>query len=166
MLKLFMKRNGLSLEKAEMISATGRVQHQIHLWSMTLLTCWKSSCKNTNSSLIKYGTATKPGSQQTFRDVVSSVAKGESAYEITCGAGKENISTLTLCSAAGDVLDVMVIFAGINFFYGLSDNGWMTSDVFDWFQLLVKRVTKRPLLIFDGHLSHTSLSVIELAIEE
>ena len=173
------KDEELSPEKAEMISAAGRVQHQIHLWSMTFMTCWKSSCKNTNSSLIKYGTATKPGSQQTLRDIVSSVAKGESAYEITCGTGKENITTLTLCSAAGDVLEPVVIFPGKNFkstwkgvkalpetCYGLSDNGWMTSDVFDWFQLLVKRVTKRPLLIFDGHLSHTSLSVIELAIEE
>ena len=79
-----------------------------------------------------------PTDPQRYR-VVSS--KGESAYEITCGTGKENITTLTLCSAAGDVLEPVVIFPGKNFkstwkgvkalpetCYGLSDNGGLVMS--------------------------------------
>lgn len=52
--------------------------------------------------------------------------------------------------------------------YGCSDNGWMTTDVFgEWFKHFCRVVTDRPLLLlFDGHLSHVSASLILKAMEE
>ena len=52
--------------------------------------------------------------------------------------------------------------------YGKSESGWMTSEVFfEWFQAFCENVTQRPLLLLlDGHLSHVSIEVIELAIKE
>ena len=53
-------------------------------------------------------------------------------------------------------------------FYGVSENGWMTTGVFaEWFNKFVALVTERPLLlIFDRHLTHVSIKVIEKAIKE
>ena len=52
--------------------------------------------------------------------------------------------------------------------YGISPSGWMTTEVFSsWFDHFVAVVEERPLLlILDGHITHTSLSVIEKAINE
>lgn len=180
-LKLFMKRNALSLKKAEMISTARKsaTSNPFVIYDFyDLLEELMEEHQFEPDQIWNCDESGFPTDPQRCR-VVS--GKGESAYKITCGAGKENITTLAVCSAAGDVLDPLVIFTGKNFqstwkgdkalpetYYGISENGWMTSDVFyDWFKLFAKRVTKRPLLlIFDGHLTHTSLSVIELAIEE
>ena len=50
----------------------------------------------------------------------------------------------------------------------MSDNGWMTTDIFyEWFVKFADQVEERPLLlIFDGHLTHVSIPVVEKAIEE
>ena len=52
--------------------------------------------------------------------------------------------------------------------YGVSDNGWMNTQVFhQWFEKFCSQVTERPLLIiFDGYLSHISILLIEKAREE
>ena len=107
--------------------------------------------------------------------------KGEVAYKVTCGAGRENTTTLAVCSAGGRALDPLIIFAGKNLqstwrgeralpetFYGISDNGWMTTGIFtEWFKKFTTQVTERPLmLIFYGHLTHVSIVVIEKAINE
>ena len=44
----------------------------------------------------------------------------------------------------------------------------MTTEIFtQWFNNFTKQVTERPLLvIYDGHLTHVSLDIIERAIEE
>ena len=47
-----------------------------------------------------------------------------------------------------------------------SDNGWVNSDLFSkWFEFFVKTIPpSRPvLLLLDGHASHVSIEVIELA---
>ena len=107
--------------------------------------------------------------------------RGEVAYKITWGAGRENISTLAACSASGRALDPLIIFSGKNFqstwkgetplpntMYGISDNGWMTTQIFlEWFTKFTEEVTERPLLlIYDGHLSHVSIELIEKAMAE
>ena len=84
-------------------------------------------------------------------------------------------------SAAGRVLDPLIIFAGKNFqstwkgeealpntMYGISSNGWMTTGMFfEWFQKFAEPVEERPLVVvYDGHLSHVSVELIELAINE
>ena len=181
-LKAFMKRNGLSLKKAEMISAARKsaTSDPFVIYDFyDLLEELLQKHRFEPDQIWNCDESGFPTDPQKCRVVGS---KGKSAYKITCGAGRENITTLAVCSAAGQVLDPLVIFSGKNFqqstwkgdkalpetYYGLSESGWMTSDVFyDWFKLFVKRIVKRPLLlIFDGHLTHISLPVIELAIEE
>ena len=103
--------------------------------------------------------------------------KGQTAYKVTCGARRQNITTLAVCSAAGEVLDPLIVFTGKNLqstwrganalpntFYGISDTGWMTSDVFfSWFVKFADHVKVRPLLlIFDGHLTHISIEVLDM----
>ncbi|XP_068229740.1 uncharacterized protein [Palaemon carinicauda] len=53
--------------------------------------------------------------------------------------------------------------------YAVSENGWMTTPIFeDIFKYFVDETKdRRPLLlIFDGHISHTSIATFELAKEE
>jgi len=52
--------------------------------------------------------------------------------------------------------------------YGVSENGWMTTEVFEeWFTHFSREVKERPLLlVFDGHLSHVSVNVILKAMDE
>ena len=72
-------------------------------------------------------------------------------------------------------------FSGINFqstwhgknplpntCYGIAKNGWMTTEIFAlWFENFAKQVKKHPLLVvYDGHLTHVSLILIEKAMEE
>ena len=97
------------------------------------------------------------------------------------GAGRENISVLATCCADGHALDPLIIFSGINFqstwhgknslpntLYGISKNGWMTTEIFAlWFKNFVKQIKKCPLLVvYNGHLTHVSLNLIEKAMEE
>ena len=46
--------------------------------------------------------------------------------------------------------------------------GWMDSEVFaEWFDIFIKMVKDRPLLLlFDGHMTHITLPVIEKAMKE
>ena len=83
---------------------------------------------------------------------------------------------LVACNASGKDIDPFVIFTGKNFqpswkgksplpttMYGVCDNGWINTQVFhQWFEKFCSQVTERPLLtIYDGHLSHVSISLIE-----
>ena len=107
--------------------------------------------------------------------------KGETAYKTTSGARRENITTLAVCNAAGKALDPVIVFGGKNMqstwksdkalpktYYGRSDNGWMTTEIFlGWFQKFSEEVKERPLLlIYDGHLTHISIELIEHARKE
>ena len=78
-------------------------------------------------------------------------------------------------------MDLLIIFKGKdyqsswtgdkglpNIFYLHSESGWMTNDIFVvWFEKFGDEVKERPLLLlFDGHLTHVSVPVIERAMEE
>ena len=108
-------------------------------------------------------------------------ARGKQPNKLTSGAGRENISVLATCSASGKFLDPFIIFSGVNFqstwcrrnplpntYYGISKNGWMATKIFVlWFQNFTKQVEECPLLvIYDGHLTHVALELIEKAIKE
>ncbi len=100
---------------------------------------------------------------------------------ITTG-NKGQITVLACCSAAGYVIPPFVIFdrkalkpemydgevAGT--MYGLSDSGWINSELFDnWFlhHFLPHAPSVRPLLLLmDGHSSHYNPAVIRKAAEE
>ena len=80
---------------------------------------------------------------------------GKPGWKTTPGARRENITVLATCCASGQALDPLVIFQGKNFqntwkgnkalpktLYGISDNGWMMTDVFhDWFMEFINEVT-------------------------
>ena len=87
-----------------------------------------------------------------------------------------------LTAADGTALDPLIVFKGKNLqstwygdkalskaFFAVSDNGWMTTTVFHaWFvKFLAETKSVRPLiLLFDGHMTHTSIEIIELARKE
>ena len=86
---------------------------------------------------------------------------------MTVTSGREAFTIEIAVSAAGDVLDPMVLLKGK---YGwtnwhnpayknqmdVTPNGWMTAECFhNWFKNFAETVTERPLLLIcDGHSSH------------
>ena len=90
-------------------------------------------------------------------------------------------STLAVCNATGKILASLIIFQGKNFqsswreeialpntFYRVTRNGWMETDVFaDWFDAFADENKGRPmLLLFDGHVTHISVRVIQQALSD
>jgi len=80
-------------------------------------------------------------------------------------------------SAAGEVLDPLVVFKGVHImsnwynkdFKGqveVTKNGWMTAEVFNqWFKYFAETVIARPcILIWNGHSSHLKYETIKLVI--
>jgi hypothetical protein len=107
---------------------------------------------------------------------------GVKTVRLTHGANRENITVLATCCADGTCLDPLIVFKGKKMQstwvgnealpdteYAVTDSGWMTCAVFEDFFIKFAKKTAgiRPiLLIMDGHLSHTSLATVELAIKE
>ncbi len=93
-----------------------------------------------------------------------------------------NKTQIACCNAAGAVIPPFVIYDRKTLkhemydnevpgtMYGLSDSGWMTSELFDlWFlhHFLPHAPSGKPLLLLsDGHCSHYNPSVIRKAAEE
>ena len=180
-LRLFMERNNLSLKKANMISSARKSCTANPFIINDFYDTLEKIIEEHNlqpSQIRNCDDSGFPSDSQKCR-VVS--VKGETAYKVTCGAGRENTTTLAVCSAAGRALDPLIVFSGKNLqstwrgenalpgtYYGISDSGWMTTQLFaEWFQLFTKEVKERPLLLlFDGHLTHISIAVLEKAIQE
>lgn len=95
--------------------------------------------------------------------------KGKRALKQQPGAGRENITVLAVCNAAGVALDPLIIFKGKNIllnrfgnealpntYYGKSENGWMNTDILaEWFDRFADSIHERSLLLlFDGHVTH------------
>lgn len=109
--------------------------------------------------------------------------KNKAVFRHTHGTGRSNTSVLFCISAAGDKLPPYILYkakhlwdiwmpeqAYPNTGYAVTKSGWMTEDSFySWFKnhFLNNCPKERPLLlIFDGHTSHISLKLIELAMNE
>lgn len=111
--------------------------------------------------------------------------RGEVSTRTTSSPGRDNITVLLACSAAGEKVPPLIIFKGKHIWdqwtaaentgypntsYAATDNGWMQSDVFlNYFKTsFLKAVgTERPqLLIYDGHSTHLSLNLLETARSE
>ena len=176
-----MSRNNLSTKKANMLSAARKSSTSNPFIVNDFYDVIEKHISDENLkpeqvwNLDESGFPTDPSRSK----VIS--PRGEVGYKITWAAGPENISTLAAVNAAGRVLDPLIIFAGKNFqstwkgeealpntMYGISSNGWMTTGVFfEWFQKFAEQVEERPLVVvYDGHLSHVSVELIELAINE
>ena len=102
-------------------------------------------------------------------------------YAVTSG-DRSQITVLACASASGYTIPPMVIFDRKHLqiemtlgevpgtFYGLSESGWMNSELFqEWFQnhFLVHAPSSRPLLLLlDGHSSHYNVSTLRMAADE
>ncbi|XP_062538368.1 jerky protein-like [Armigeres subalbatus] len=112
-------------------------------------------------------------------------AKGRAAHRLTAGPGRENYTVLMGGNAFGEKLDPLIIFQGKNLWdswmakekdefsgmtYAATENGWIESSIFsNYFRrsFLTGIGKDRPVvLIYDGHSSHVSLDIIELALKE
>lgn len=110
--------------------------------------------------------------------------KGAVASRTTAGSGRENISVLMAANAAGRKAPPLIVFKGRNIWdewvappeesfpatsYAATTNGWMETEVFQRYfekSFLPAVGPRRPvLLIYDGHISHIDLRLIQLAIE-
>ena len=108
-LRMFMDRNSLSMKKANMIS-TARLSATANpfiIYDFYELIERVVRSQNLQPNQIwncdESGFPTDPARCK----VVST--KGEVAYKVTWGAGRENISTLDACNAEGRVLDPLII---------------------------------------------------------
>ena len=180
-LKAFMNRNNLSLKKANMISAARKSATANPFIVNDFYDTIEKVITENNLSASQIWNCDESGFPTDPQKCKVVSVHGETAYKVTCGAGRENITTLAVCNAAGRALDPLIVFNGKNLqstwrgekplretFYAVSDSGWMTTEVFfEWFQRFTVLVTGRPLLlIFDGHLTHVSIPLIEKAMEE
>ena len=108
--------------------------------------------------------------------------KGVKTVRLTHVANRENITVLATCCADGSCFDPLIVFKGKKLQstwcdeealpdvqYAVSETGWMTSAIFeDFFKRFAEKTadTRPLLLILDGHLSHTTLKTVEVAIKE
>ncbi|KAJ8909702.1 hypothetical protein NQ315_002742 [Exocentrus adspersus] len=109
-------------------------------------------------------------------------AVGRRSTRMISSAGRENTSVLICTSASGHKLPPLVIFKGKNVIeswlsqnvkdemaYAASKRGWMESTIFyNWFKksFLPNIGKDRPvLLIYDGHSTHVSPEVCQLATD-
>jgi len=92
-------------------------------------------------------------------------------------------SNLGCCNAKGEFLPPYILFKAEHLYdswcengpkgarYQVSSSGWMDQSIFfDWFSTLfvprVEQLEGHKLLFLDGHASHISIPVIQLAIEK
>lgn len=114
-------------------------------------------------------------------------ARGVAATRTVSGPGRENMSVLLACSAAGDKCPPLFIFKGKNLWdkwipakneegfpgsvFAASPNGWMESKIFqNYFEnIFLKTAKPSPenpvLLIYDGHSTHIGLKIAEMAVQ-
>lgn len=177
----FMKRNRLSMKKVNMICAARKSITANPFVIYDFYDTVEKLMKEKNYTPAKVWNCDETGFPTDPSRARVIAPKGRVANKLTWGAGRENISTLAACNAAGRVLDPLIIFFGVNFqstwrgkeplpntVYGVSKKGWMTTKIFSqWFDQFCVQVEERPLLlIYDGHLSHVSVALIEKAMEE
>ena len=181
----FMKRwrNELSLRKPELLTLNRALacnKPVVDAWFTLLsnkltqlgLTDKPSQIFNCDES----GLSTNPGMSK-----IITKRAFKKPVQVIPGSGKEQFTILALASATQHY-PPFVVFAGKNLYdvwmaggpdgalYGTSENGWMDTNLFtNWFKQGFLKWTKdlpRPLLlVFDGHISHISLEVVNIAMQ-
>lgn len=102
-------------------------------------------------------------------------------YSVASGEKGKTHTILTCVSASGVVLPPMMVYPRKkkvpdnvregcvpNTLFVHSDTGWINADLFlEWFKFFIKNIppTRPVLLIQDGHSSHVSIELVELARE-
>ncbi|CAB3244885.1 unnamed protein product [Arctia plantaginis] len=109
--------------------------------------------------------------------------KGESSSRVISTSGRENTTFVLAANAAGKRAPPLIIFKAKNIWdqwrappekeypgtaYAASPNGWMETEIFtNYFEkvLIPALGPERPVLvIYDGHSTHVSLKLVELAL--
>ena len=180
-LRNFMKQNKLNTKKANMISYAHMANTTNPFVVSDFFETIEKIANKNNFSPLQVWNCDETGFPTDAGQCKVVAPKGKQPNKMTSGAGRENISVLATCCADGHTLGPLIIFCEINFqstwrgknplpntFSGISKSGWMTTEIFAlWFENFVKQVKKRPLLVvFDGHLTHVFLNLIEKAMEE
>jgi hypothetical protein len=101
----------------------------------------------------------------------------------TAGTGRQNTTVLATIAADGSKLPPFIVYKGKKLWenwmskdayegttYAVADKGWMTEQVFlNWFkgQFLpkTKSIDGPKLLIYDGHISHVSIELVRVALD-
>lgn len=107
-------------------------------------------------------------------------SKGQAAKRVTGGSGRDYTTVLACVSADGGKMPPMILHKGKRMWdtmignnaypdtsYFISESGWMTEEVFtSWFKkVFLKNVKMFPcVLIYDGHLSHIGVNLVEEAV--
>lgn len=106
----------------------------------------------------------------------------KSVNKVVLDNDKQNYTIQTCCNAVGDFLPHYVLFKGKNIYntwienghencvFNCSPSGWMETDQFQvWFRQVfienTKSLSEPKLLILDGHKSHITLEIVNLARE-
>lgn len=114
--------------------------------------------------------------------------KGKPLHRAVDGSCRDSITVLACVSATGDCLPPLIVFKGMavqsrwtsvneypGTMYGANSNGWMEEESFyQWLEkMFVRHVQdvrqklnlpdQAAILFFDGHCSHISLRIVELA---
>lgn len=111
-------------------------------------------------------------------------ARGKPCSRTTSGPGREGTTVLAAASASGKKAPPLIIFKAKNIWnewlpkteifpgtvYAASSNGWMESDIFrNYFEksFIPTLGDSRPVLVlYDGHSTHVTASIVELAVRE
>ncbi|KAG5861882.1 hypothetical protein JTB14_036753 [Gonioctena quinquepunctata] len=180
----FSKRHRLSLKKAELLEASRAKQHQdpfiIYDFFDKLESIQIENHVMTKPNCIWNADETGFSHDPKRITIVAGVA--EVAQRQSAGSGRDMTTVLACVNAAGAKMPPLVLHKGKRLWdnmlgdqaypgtlYYVSDNGWMTEQVFfKWFeQVFLVHCKDRPaILIYDGHLSHVSQASIELAMSE
>ena len=176
-----MKRNKLNTKKANMISYARMVNTSNPFVVYNLFETIEKIANENNFSPSQVWNCDKTGFPTDGGQCKVVASKGKQPNKMTSGAGGENISVLATCRADGHALGPLIIFSWMNFqstwleknplpntLYGMSKNGLVTTEIFTlWLENFLKQIKKRHLLVvYNGHLTHVFLNLIEKAMEE
>ena len=156
----FIRRNKLSLKKVSMISSARKSATSNPFIIYDFDEKLEDIIKSKGLTIEQIRNCDESGFPTDSAKCKVISTKGKPAYEVTCVAQQENITTLAVCNAAGKALDPLIFFNGKNLqsswrgdralpktWYGVSENGWMTTKLFEsWFSKFAMEITMRPLL--------------------
>ncbi|XP_031329207.1 uncharacterized protein LOC116160201 [Photinus pyralis] len=110
--------------------------------------------------------------------------RGKPCSRVTSTPGRENTTVCFLASAAGEKAPPLIIFKGVNIWdqwqapdnvfpgmsYAASKKGWMDAEIFlNYFKRTVIPALgpERPqLIVYDGHKTHVTTAIVNLANEQ
>ena len=113
-LRAFMARNKLSMKKANMISSARKSATSNPFIIFDFYDVLDKLVKEKKLKASKIWNCDESGFLNDPQKSKVVGVRGKTAYKVTCGAGRENTTTLAVCNATGRILDPLIVFAGKN----------------------------------------------------